>query len=153
MTPADHPLTGRAGDPSGRTDPPPARGRLAQAGDAVRQPVHVGGSLQGPVRTCVGCRIRAHQSVLLRVVASENGGVWSAVPDPRRRLGGRGAWVHPDGAACLDLAERRRAFPRALRLSGPLDTAALREYVAVGNTSRPPEPSKPEAGQKLMSTR
>jgi predicted RNA-binding protein YlxR (DUF448 family) len=90
--------------------------------------------------------------VLLRVAASENGGIWSAVPDPRRRLGGRGAWVHPD-QACLDLAERRRAFPRALRLSGAIDTMALREFMAVGSTSRPPEPSKPEAGQKLMSTR
>lgn len=36
------------------------------------------------------------------------------VPDPRRRLPGRGAWLHPD-SACLDLAVRRRAFRRALR--------------------------------------
>jgi hypothetical protein len=36
--------------------------------------------------------------------------------------------MHPE-LACLDLAERRRVFPRALRRSGPLDTAAVREYV------------------------
>jgi N utilization substance protein A len=80
---------GDAGYPAERTDPPLVRGRLTEAGDAVRQSAHVGGSPRGPVRTCVGCRIRAHQSVLLRAVASEYGGIWFAVPDPRRRLGGR----------------------------------------------------------------
>lgn len=136
---------------SGRADRLRTGGRLAQDGDAVRKFVQDEGPRSGPIRTCVGCRVRAHQSVLLRVAASEGGGVWSAVPDPRRRLGGRGAWVHLD-RACFDLAERRRAFPRALRLGGPLGLAALREFVAVGNMSRSPEPSKPEAGQKLMST-
>jgi hypothetical protein len=63
------------------------------------------------------------------VVAAEVDGVWAVVPDPRRRHAGRGAWVHPD-RACLDLAERRRAFARALRRSGPLDLSALREFVA-----------------------
>jgi uncharacterized protein len=32
--------------------------------------------------------------------------------------------VHPD-PACLALAERRRAFGRALRISGVIDTGAL----------------------------
>ncbi len=31
--------------------------------------------------------------------------------------------------ACLDLAQRRRAFPRALRTPGPLDLTPLVEYV------------------------
>jgi hypothetical protein len=31
--------------------------------------------------------------------------------------------------SCLDLAERRRAFPRALREQGALDLAAVRAYV------------------------
>jgi predicted RNA-binding protein YlxR (DUF448 family) len=39
----------------------------------------------------------------------------TVVPDPRRRLPGRGAWIHPD-RGCLQLAERRRAIGRALRL-------------------------------------
>jgi uncharacterized protein len=47
-----------------------------------------------------------------------------AEPDERRRLPGRGAWLHPS-PDCLDLAVRRRAFARALRVPGPLDTTAL----------------------------
>ncbi len=47
------------------------------------------------------------------------------VPDPGRRLPGRGAHLHRD-LACLELAERRKAFPRALRVPPPLDAAALR---------------------------
>ncbi|MFD9130403.1 YlxR family protein [Kitasatospora sp. NPDC059571] len=77
-----------------------------------------------PERTCVGCRKRAAKHELLRVVAVE--GV--CVPDHRGALPGRGAHLHPD-PACLDLAVRRRAFPRAFRLQGPLDTDALRAYV------------------------
>ena len=73
------------------------------------------------VRTCVGCRQRAEASELLRVVLSD--GV--LVPDPSRLLPGRGAHLHRD-PACLELAERRRAFPRALRVPGPLDPALVR---------------------------
>ena len=102
---------------------------LSEAGHAIRQPAHAAGPVTGPVRTCVGCRHRDDRSVLLRVVAAEVDGVWSVVPDPRHRRIGRGASLHPT-PACLDLAERRRAFPRALRRSGPLDTAPVREYVA-----------------------
>src|SRR5262249_35284062 len=69
----------------------------------------------GVIRTCVGCRSRAARSDLLRIVVV--GG--ELVPDVRRRLPGRGAHVHPD-LACVELAERRRAFPRALRVPGPL---------------------------------
>lgn len=78
-----------------------------------------------PVRTCVGCRVRAAKSDLLRVVAVE--GV--LLPDPRGTSPGRGAHLHLD-RECLALAERRRAFPRALRLDGPLDSAQLLDYVA-----------------------
>ena len=35
--------------------------------------------------------------------------------------------MHAD-PACLDLAEKRRAFPRALR-TGPLDTSPVRAFV------------------------
>ena len=31
---------------------------------------------------------------------------------------------------CVALAERRRAFPRALRLDGPLDVTPVREHLA-----------------------
>lgn len=76
------------------------------------------------MRTCVGCRARSAKTDLLRVVVVEG----RLVPDPRGRLPGRGASVHPD-PRCLDLAERRRAFSRAFRLAGPLDASMLREYV------------------------
>jgi uncharacterized protein len=44
--------------------------------------------------------------------------------------------VHPD-VECLTLALRRRAFARALRATGPLDTAELEEFVLrQGNGTR-----------------
>ncbi|WP_232303662.1 YlxR family protein [Pseudofrankia sp. DC12] len=76
------------------------------------------------VRTCVGCRSRAARSDLLRIVVVDG----ELLPDVRRRLPGRGAHLHPD-LACLDLAERRRAFPRALRVSGPLGLERVRAHV------------------------
>ncbi|WTW94613.1 YlxR family protein [Streptomycetaceae bacterium NBC_01309] len=79
----------------------------------------------GPVRTCVGCRARAAKTDLVRVVAVEG----ACVPDPRGTLPGRGAHLHPD-PECLALAERRKAFPRALRVSGPLELARLHAMVA-----------------------
>jgi predicted RNA-binding protein YlxR (DUF448 family) len=77
-----------------------------------------------PERTCVGCRERAAKSDLLRIVAIEG----ECVPDHRGTLPGRGAYVHP-ASVCLDMAVRRRAFPRAFRVQGPLDTADVRRTV------------------------
>ena len=57
------------------------------------------------------------------------GGNLVVLPDPERRRPGRGAWLHPD-LSCLDLAVRRRAFGRALRVSAPLDTTAVAEQIA-----------------------
>src|SRR2546429_9600363 len=75
----------------------------------------------GPIRTCVGCRVRAPATELLRVAIVDG----ELVLDLRRRITGRGAWIHPD-PGCLTKAERRRAFPRALRVPGPLDAAEVR---------------------------
>ncbi|KOG31936.1 DNA-binding protein [Streptomyces resistomycificus] len=72
----------------------------------------------------MGCRERAAKKDLLRIVAVEG----ECVPDDRGTLPGRGAYVHP-ALVCLDLAVRRRMFPRALRAPGALDTKALRLYV------------------------
>lgn len=78
-----------------------------------------------PQRTCVGCRGRAAKWDLLRVIAVE--GV--VVPDPRGRMPGRGAYLHP-ALVCLDLAVRRRTFARALRVEGGVDLARLRASLA-----------------------
>lgn len=87
-----------------------------------------------PVRTCVGCRERSVATKMLRVVAVQvvtgpGETDHTILPDPASRLPGRGASLHPD-AGCLALAERRRAFLRALRVQGPLDLTALWEHLA-----------------------
>jgi predicted RNA-binding protein YlxR (DUF448 family) len=46
------------------------------------------------------------------------------VVDERAAMPGRGAWVH-ETRECMDAAIRRRAFVRALRVSGPLDTQTI----------------------------
>jgi uncharacterized protein len=74
----------------------------------VHQPVGTGKHV--PVRTCVGCRERAPQAVLLRVVLT--GG--RLVADPRRRLSGRGGYVHP-ATDCVRVASARGGFARAFR--------------------------------------
>jgi predicted RNA-binding protein YlxR (DUF448 family) len=71
----------------------------------------------------VGCRVCTAKSDLLRLVVIED----SVIPDPQGRLPGRGASLHPD-PACLELAERRRAFPRAFRRVGSLDMCMLRRW-------------------------
>jgi predicted RNA-binding protein YlxR (DUF448 family) len=53
----------------------------------------------------------------------------AVVPDPTATGLGRGAHLHPT-PACYDLAVRRKAFPRALRLEGGLSVAPVGEYVA-----------------------
>ncbi|MHB0929358.1 MAG: YlxR family protein [Candidatus Nanopelagicales bacterium] len=63
------------------------------------------------MRTCVGCRRPAAKSQLLRVVCVD--GVLTA--DPMARLEGRGAYLHHD-LECLNKAESRHAFQRALRI-------------------------------------
>ena len=84
------------------------------------------------MRTCVGCRERTAKTALLRVVSDGD----RLVPDPAGRLPGRGASVHPD-PRCVDLAEKRRAFPRALRLAGPLDLSTVREAVGQLHSTTP----------------
>ncbi|HET7386615.1 MAG TPA: YlxR family protein [Nocardioidaceae bacterium] len=81
------------------------------------------------MRTCIGCRHRSAKHELLRVVAVDRGTGPMVVADPSGRAPGRGAHLHPT-PECLDLALRRRAFPRALRAGGRLDTGAVEDYVA-----------------------
>ncbi len=90
------------------------------------------GSDLGPVRTCVGCRQRTAKRELLRVTAgSDAAGRQAVVPDPTATAPGRGAHLHPT-PECYDLAVRRKAFARALRISVGADgltTAPVGEYL------------------------
>lgn len=82
----------------------------------------------GPVRTCVGCRGTGSRQALLRVVVDP--GAHALLVDAGRRMPGRGAWLHPD-PHCFELAVRRRAFGRALRVAAPLDVAAVAAHLGV----------------------
>ncbi len=81
------------------------------------------------VRTCIATRERQPDTELLRVVLDPRDPN-RLLADPGRRLPGRGAWITPDVTA-LELAEQRRAFGRAFRVSGTsLDTGHVRTYLA-----------------------
>ena len=99
-----------------------------------------------PLRTCVGCRNRVAKSDLLRIVVERStaGAIRRLIPDLRGGMPGRGAHLHPD-PECLALAERRRAFARALRVEGPLDLEPVREQVT--------KVAIPREGTKTMSAR
>lgn len=79
-------------------------------------------------RTCIATGRKLPDRELLRVVA--DGTVPGVVlADPTRSLPGRGAWITPTWDA-LKLAEERRAFSRALRLSAPADVGHVHKYLA-----------------------
>ncbi len=68
-------------------------------------------------------------SEFLRVVAgSDNEGRLVLTPDPDRTAPGRGAHLHPT-TKCFELAVRRRAFTRALRLSQNPSSAPVSDYL------------------------
>ena len=84
------------------------------------------------IRTCIATKRRLDDIDLLRVVEHpEQPGV--ILPDPKRRMPGRGAWLTPTIAA-LELAEQRRAFGRALRVSTTVDTGHVRTYLVEQTT-------------------
>ena len=82
-----------------------------------------------PVRTCIGCRQRASKRELVRVTAVIRHGQSVVEPDPEGIAPGRGAHLHPT-IECYDLAVRRKAFARALRLEGGPSSAPVGAYVA-----------------------
>ena len=111
-----------------------------------------------PERSCIGCREKAPRAQLLRLARGADG---QLMVDVRAVMPGRGAWIHPD-SACLALAERKRAFGRALRTSGSPDVAPVRDWIASYEAGRggheapvPAEPARPiaKAGRKPMGTR
>jgi uncharacterized protein len=91
----------------------------------ARKPCKLDGRPVAPIRTCVGCGERASRPDLIRVVAAGD----QIVPDLAMRLPGRGAYLHPS-LACLERAQRRKAFPRALRLPAALPADKVAEYLA-----------------------
>jgi predicted RNA-binding protein YlxR (DUF448 family) len=103
------------------------------------------------VRTCVGCRKRELAVELLRVVAVGGNGDCAVTVDPARKLPGRGAWLHPE-QECLDAAIRRRAFARALRITGSPDMSAVIEHVSAGSSAEVSDTPAREQVAKNMST-
>ncbi|WP_291313114.1 YlxR family protein [Corynebacterium sp. UBA2622] len=92
-------------------------------------------------RTCIATRRTAHDSELLRLVADPEG-TGRVLADPARSLPGRGAWITPTWEA-FELAENRRAFARALRMTTPVDVGHVRTYLAE-TAGDPPQPRKTE---------
>ncbi|WP_427004103.1 YlxR family protein [Pseudarthrobacter sp. H2] len=84
-----------------------------------------------PQRTCIGCRQKGSRSELLRLVADGSGSS-AVLVDERRRMAGRGAWLHPS-EKCLALAVKRRAFGRAL--NGATGTADVERRLAAGTNA------------------
>ncbi|MGH3302120.1 MAG: YlxR family protein [Streptosporangiaceae bacterium] len=100
----------------------------------ARRACKLDGGQAAPVRTCIGCGSRAAQSELIRVVVAGD----EIVPDVTFRLPGRGAYLHPS-LACWERAQRRKAFPRALRLPAALPTGKVADHLTVptaGGTGR-----------------
>lgn len=82
------------------------------------------------IRTCIALKNRYPDSQLLRIVArTDSHGQVTIVPDPKRRLPGRGAWITPDVDA-WELAQRRQAFGRALKVSAKADASSVKHYLA-----------------------
>lgn len=67
--------------------------------------------MQAPERTCAGCRQRDARAALLRFAVTP--GEPRLVPDPRKRLPGRGVSVHPT-RECVRRAVERGGLARAL---------------------------------------
>ena len=98
----------------------------------VRRPITSDpGGPEGPARTCIGCRRRAGQHDLVRLVRRADG---SLVVD--RHGPGRGAWLCAGSLeSCAREARRRKAYTRAFRT--PVDGPAIDRFVALFGSSGP----------------
>ncbi|WP_312855703.1 YlxR family protein [Paeniglutamicibacter cryotolerans] len=85
-----------------------------------------------PQRTCIGCRQTRDQDLLMRWAVEQGDGRSVVVPDPRRCMSGRGAWLHPT-PECAALALKRRAFPRAFKKA--VDDAGVLTAMAAHDSS------------------
>lgn len=76
--------------------------------------------MTAPIRTCLGCKKKANQEEMIRIVLS-NGQV---VPDLAKTLPGRGAYLHQQ-PECIKTAIDRRLFTRALRVKVAFGTLPI----------------------------
>ena len=86
-----------------------------------------------PQRMCLACRDRQPKSELIRVVVRGN----QLQVDPQASELGRGAYVHKR-SECIDLAESRRMFAKALRVAN-IDSRSI-ESIREFNNSTTVEP-------------
>jgi predicted RNA-binding protein YlxR (DUF448 family)/ribosomal protein L30E len=78
---------------------------------------------KGPERSCILTRAVRPQGELMRFVLGPDGAV---VPDLRRRLPGRGAWLTPTAAA-LGEAVKKRLFSRAFKTEARAEPGLVAE--------------------------
>ncbi|MBK5216651.1 MAG: YlxR family protein [Propionibacteriales bacterium] len=76
------------------------------------------------IRTCIGCRERADKTDLVRFTGIWQDTAWVITPDTDVPHRGRGAHLHPT-TQCLELARRRNAVRRALKIEGEVDVTLL----------------------------
>ena len=80
-------------------------------------------------RTCIACRKKyswdepASTDTLVRVVRQE----LVLIPDPDRKLPGRGAWVHRE---CVAQAVERKSFKAAFKTADNFDHSQLQQFIA-----------------------
>ena len=77
------------------------------------------------LRTCVGCR-QVEEKMSLTIIIQVNG---ELVIDHKNRLGSRGANIHKS-FACLNEAIKTKAFHKALKFSGALNTSQLLKEIS-----------------------
>lgn len=99
------------------------------------------------VRTCIGCRERAAAEELVRFVLADSGKI---LVDEGKSLPGRGAHLHPT-TQCLEQAERRKAFYRALKSLKPVDISELVDLVRNKQSSDRLEENGAPAHENSMS--
>ncbi|WP_257998243.1 YlxR family protein [Zhihengliuella halotolerans] len=106
--------------------------------------------VEGPQRTCIGCRQIDDQSSLLRWALTQDDDGKSVVPDPRRRKSGRGAWMHPR-PECAATVVRKRAFSRAFRaqVRMPADETISAAIDAFTARERADVTVQPESGSEI----
>lgn len=80
------------------------------------------------IRTCIGCRERAQKIALARIVSVRVGNSWELSVDQAGTRLGRGAYVHPT-EQCFKAAIARKAFGRALRIEGRIETEGLEAWL------------------------